>query len=296
MSENRKPRVITFYLSKGGVAKSTLAALTASFLTALGYRVVLIDLDRQGSQSEIFDLIGEDGRNGEVLHLVLKRRIDVLAALTRIGEHLIPSLPGHTTGELYVVQGGPQSKEAIDEINAAPVRFKIANTLDIVRGPIQGLAGFADFVVMDMGPSDQVAALAGLVATDELIIPTMTDFLSVSRIAPVLEEVEVARQVQPDLAVMGIVTVMSRYYFGRLRKAQNVQVGEQYLAANYDTLLLRDGKGVIDIPYDEAWRNVMWAGQNILTADAAGKVKDDAHRFLSAVVARLGVREVVHGQ
>jgi len=276
-----KPTVLTVYLSKGGVAKSTLAALIAEYLAALGNTVVLLDLDRQGSQSEIFDLIGPDGRTDEVLHQVLMRRLDVLAALTAVPGERLPALDDHERGELYVLQGGPQTSEAIDAILANPVRFKIADTLDVVRKPIRDLGGFADYVVMDMGPSDQVAALAGLVATDALLIPTTSDFLSVSRIAAVMEEVEVARQAQP-LSVLGIVQVMTRYYFGRLRKSKTVQVGEEYLRTNYGDLLLRDDRGVIDLPYDEAWRNMMWAGQSVLGTE--NKARGDALRFLQAMM------------
>jgi len=71
---SEKPTVLTVYLSKGGVAKSTLAALIAEYLAALGNTVVLLDLDRQGSQSEIFDLIGPDGRTDEVLPHRLRKR------------------------------------------------------------------------------------------------------------------------------------------------------------------------------------------------------------------------------
>lgn len=291
MRTNNNPMVITVYLSKGGVAKSTLAALLGAFLAALGYRAVIIDLDRQGSQSEIFDLVDETGLSGEVLHQVLKRRIDIMAALTPVEPHLVPTFDGVPPGELYVVQGGPQTKEALDDISAAPVRYKIANTLDIVREPVQALVGFADYVIMDMGPSDQVAALAGLAATEAVLIPTLTDFLSVSRIAPVLEEIAVAQQVQPELRVMGIVSVMSRYYFGRLRKSKSVQAGETFLANNYGDLLLRDVDGKpVDIPYDEAWRNAMWMGENLLASPEAGqRAKDDALRFCRAIAASLGI-------
>ncbi len=289
MSE--KPIVLTVYLSKGGVAKSTLAALIAEYLAARGDTVVLMDLDRQGSQSEIFDLVGEDGRTDEVLHQVLTRRLDVLAALTEIPTERIPELDGEEKGALYVLQGGPQTSEAIDAIVANPVRFKIANTLGMVRQPIRDLGGFADYVVMDMEPSDQMAALAGLVATDALVVPTTSDFLSVARIATVMDEVEVARQVQP-VAVLGIVQVMTRYYFGRLRKSKTVQVGEEFLRVNYNDLLLRDTKGnTVDIPYDEAWRNVMWAGQSVLATET--KARNDALRFLEAVMHNLP--EVING-
>ena len=69
-----QPTVITVYLSKGGIAKSTLSALLGLFLAGLGYRVVIVDLDQQGSQSAVFDLLDEEGRSREVLHQVLKRR------------------------------------------------------------------------------------------------------------------------------------------------------------------------------------------------------------------------------
>lgn len=282
-----KPQVITVYLSKGGCSKSTLAALLASYLAGLGGRVAIVDMDRQGSQSEIFDLIGEDGRAGEILHMVLKRRVDAQTALTPIPADMIPRIEGCDPGALYVLQGGPQTSEAIDDILSNPVRYKIANTLDIVRLVIADLAGALDYVVIDMGPSDQLATIAGLVASDYLLIPTQTDFLSVSRIAPALEEVTVARQAQP-INIIGIVTVQTRYYFGRLRKSKSVQVGEEFIRANYDDLLLRDDKGEpIDIPYDEAWRNAMWSGQNVLIAESGRRVRDDALRFCRAVVSEL---------
>lgn len=284
-----KPYVITVYLSKGGVSKSTLTALLGSYLAACGYRVGIMDMDRQGSQSEIFDLVGEDGRAGEILHQVLKRRVDATAALTPIAPDMIPRIDGHEPGALYVLQGGPQTSEAIDDIMANPMRYKTANTRDIVRAAVADLDGVLDFIVIDLGPSDQLATLAALVATDYLLIPTQTDSLSVDRIAKALEEVEVARQVQP-INILGIVTVQSQYYFGRLRKSASVAVGEEYLAANYSHLLLRDDKNQpVDLPYDEAWRKAMWAGQNVLIADVGKRVRDDALRFCRAVMSFIEV-------
>jgi cellulose biosynthesis protein BcsQ len=110
------------------------------------------------------------------------------------------------------------------------VRYGIADTLDLVRGIVRDLAGCAEFVVLDMGPSDEASALAGLVATDELLIPTRTDYTSVTRLAPVLGEVRVARQVQPGLNVLGIVPVMTGYYFGRLRQSKSTLIGKFRLA------------------------------------------------------------------
>ena len=283
------------YLSKGGVGKTTLVALLGMYLAGRGYRVVIVDLDIQGSQSTAFDLVDETGRGRDVLHQVLKRRLDVLPALTQVPDSMIPVFAGevHEHGELFVLQGGAQTKAAIDEIASNPVRFKMTSTLDVVRGPVAALAGYADFVLLDMGPSDQVSALAGLVATDYLIMPTTMDYLSVERIAPVLDEVEVARQVQ-DITVMGVVPMMTRYYFGGLRKAHNLQAGEQYLQANYEALLLKDSGGMIDFPYAEDVRKVMWAGVSLFEADVNKKAKESALRICDRVMATFGLKAVTH--
>ncbi len=292
MGAKNKPITLTVYVSKGGVGKSTLIWLLGLFLAGCGFRVVIVDLDIQGSQSMIFDLVDDLGRGREVLHHVLKRQLDVLAALTPISATLLPRFDGVTTpGELFVIQGGPQTKEAIDEITSNPVRYRMANTLDIVRGPIQALGNFADYVLMDMGPSDQISALAGLAATDWLLIPTTMDFLSVERIAPVLDEVEVARQVQP-IDIIGIVPMMTNYYFGGLRKSQTVQVGERYLETNYGDLILKDSAGLVDLPYHEDIRKVMWAGQSLLSADVNKAAKHDALRLLNAVGKTIGLEAV----
>jgi chromosome partitioning protein len=292
MQNERKPRVITLYLSKGGVAKSTLAALIATFLAGLGFRVVIPDLDRQGAQSEIFDLIDERGQ-AEVLHAVLKRHVDIREALTPIEGSLLPVFKDHSPGTLALVQGGAQTQLAIDDIRQNPVRYGIADTLDLVRGVVRDLGECADFVVMDMGPSDEASALAGLVATDELLIPTKTDYTSVTRLAPVLGEVRVARQVQPDLNILGIVPVMTGYYFGRLRQSKSTLIGKQFLEENYADLLFRDKRGsMVDLPYDDAWPSAMWAGQTIFSGEVPDKIQTDALRFLNAVGGWLGVEEV----
>lgn len=285
-------KTLTVYNSKGGVAKSTLAALLGEYLAGRGRRVVIVDLDRQGSQSEIFDLIGVHGRAEEALHRVLKREISILSALTPIPYARLSGDALANGGALWVVQGGPQSVEAVQEIAANPVRYRVASSINIVRGPLAELAAWEDdhgygidYAILDMGPSDQIAALAGLVATDWLLIPTTHDYLSVSRIATVLDEVAVAQQVNPDLAILGIVQVMTKYFFSLLRKSKTMVVGEQFLEQNYEPLLLRDSRGPIDLPYDEAWRETMWAGRSLLVQRC--KAQEDALRFLLAVVAKL---------
>lgn len=283
MDDLGKPTVITVYLSKGGVAKSTIAALLAVYLAEQGYSVALFDLDRQGTQSDIFDLVNDDGSYNEVMHAVLKRRVDALAALTEVR--------GQWQGTLGVIQGGALTPLAVDEIKNNPYQFRIANTSALVADPIRDLSGHMHYVVIDMGPSDQVLSIGGLNATDYLLMPTDTGRSSVLRIGYVLEEVEIARVNNPGLSVIGIIPVKTRRYFGGIRVAKSVQVARDVLQDAYGDMLLRDASGPVELEFNEDWEVVRWAGEyDLLRADyVKDKVKANARRFLNAVLDRAGV-------
>lgn len=287
---NSQPVVIADYIGKGGVGKSTLTALLGYFLAALGYRVAILDLDRQGSQSLFFDLTDDTGRGGEILHQVFKRRVDLLSALTPVAN--VPALDGFTPGALFVAQGGAQTPDAIADIASNPVRYRMANTLDIIREPVASLAGHVDYVIIDMGPSDQITAMAALVTTDYLVIPTTMDFPSVARIQPVLDEVDVARQIKPDLTVAAILPTFTHYYFGGLRKSKTVQTGEKFLNANYGEMLMRDSLGVVDFPYREEINQAVWAALPLLSEEVSRLARADMLRVCNLLAARIGLEGV----
>jgi cellulose biosynthesis protein BcsQ len=259
----------------------------------MGLRAVVIDFDRQGSQTTLFDLSAPDGRSTEVLHQVLMRKTKIADALTPIDSYMVPELGDAGRGTLHVVQGGPQTKRAIDLIVAAPLEYDMLSDLEMLQEPIKDLTGLADIVIVDMGPSDQRTSIAGLVATDHLLIPTTMDYLSVERIHPTLREFAATRRANANLNLLGIVPVMSRYYFGGLRESKNVQAGREFLRQKYNDMLLRDARGEqVDIPYREDWRNVMWAAMPLFAPEVPKKCKDEALRFLNAVGHKLGLPEV----
>jgi len=275
-------QTIAVYLSKGGVAKSTLAALLAVHLAERGQRVALVDLDRQGTQTDVFGLFGVDGEPQELLHAVLKRELDAAAALVPV--------EGDWIGSLSVIPGGALTPLAVDDIKSNPYRYRVGNTSDILREPLGALAGVVDYVVLDMGPSDPVLSIGGLLATDWLIMPTDAGRSSVSRIEYVLDEVEIARA-QQDVQIVGIVPVKTRHYFGGLRTAKSVQIAREVLEGTYGDLLLRDGAGMVEIQFHEDWEVVRWVGEyQMLSADYVNeRVKINARRFLAAVLAAMGV-------
>lgn len=276
-----QPITIGVYISKGGTGKSTLAALLAVDLAERGYRTALIDLDRQGTQSDIFDLYGTDGRI-ETLHMVLKRRIAALAGLREV--------PGEWRGALFVMPGGALTPLAVEEIKLAPARYGVLNTLDVLRGPVRSLAGEIDFVVLDMGPSDPVLSIAGLLAMDYLLIPIEPNRSSIERLDYVLQEIQSVSS-EHEVQIIGVVPNKVQLYFGGLRASQSVRVARDVLDQQYADLLLTDAKGHrVEIPFDQDWEAVRWAGDYQIQKVSYIKepVKVAARRFLNAVWDRIG--------
>jgi len=104
----------------------------------------------------------------------------------------------------------------------------------------------------------------------------------------------VVQQVNPALEVLGIVPMMTRYYFGGLRKSQNVQAGEEFLMANYGELVLREGKAMLDFPYHEEVNKATWAGISLLSEEVSKPVRADVLRLLNGLAARLEIQAVAH--
>lgn len=284
-----KPTTITVYLSKGGVGKSTVVQLLGLYLTSLGYNVAILDLDSQGGQSAIFDLLDDQGRNAETLHMVLKRELAIAAALRPVDPAAVPVFPGVEPGVLFLVEGGAQTQEAIGRVLSEPKRYRTTLT-ELFSRPITELGGRVDYVLIDMGPSDQVTAFGALVATDWLLIPTTSDLMSVQRVMAVLEEAGVARDYNPDLRVLGLLPTMTMYYFGGLRVSRNVKRGREMMEELHSDLLFYDRKGkIVELPYSEHWNAARLAGTHVLNPDAETIAQHDALNALRAIAARLGL-------
>lgn len=284
--QGHKPVVIATYISKGGTGKTTLTAQLAVFLAERGDRVAVLDLDRQGTQSEIFGVFDEvDGRyvRVETMHAALKRELDAVAALREVA--------GDWTGQLFVMPGGALTPDAVEAIKTNPARFGLVNTALIIEQIVRDLEYVVDYVVIDMGPSDPVLSIAGLVAADHLVIPVEPSQSSIERLDYVLTEVDIVRRNGYALNVAGIVQNKVHKYFGGLRVAGSVKVAREVLESDYADLLLRDRAGLVEVEFDQDWEVLRWMGEYQMSRADNVKpgVKMAAQRFCKAVLAGIEV-------
>lgn len=282
---------IVVYHSKGGVGKTTLSGLLAQFMAGLGYAGAILDLDRQGSQTQLF---GFPPDTPQLLGDVVQRTRPIESALLPVREDMVPRFKGCTPGVLALCPGGRAAQLAVDEVVHDPRQFGLDSNLAVFRDVLADLSRTADFAVLDLGPSDPDVVFGALVAADYILIPTDSERLSLDQLPYVLSEVAAAQQVNPGLDILGIVPTKTEYHFGRLRASKSLSATWARLTTHYDDLLLRDDDGPIDLPYDEDWKVAVWITEVLFSASVGKRVKADAMRFLNAVGAKIGIEAVTY--
>ena len=144
---------------KGGTGKTSLSVAYAYRLAELGHRVLLIDLDSQGHATQ---------------HLGLARE--------NLERTVFDAMVGGVPIEDVIV------RTPLAEFDVVPANLRMT-TIDISLMPMAGreyklqralarVSDRYDFIVMDAPPSFGLLNLNALMASDDLLVPVLPDFLS----------------------------------------------------------------------------------------------------------------------
>ena len=89
---NESAKIIDFWVNKGGVGKSHLSKLVATFIATLGFKVLYIDTDSQGNATDSFNINGID-EDTPVLCDVFEGKANIEECIIKIDENfdLMPS-------------------------------------------------------------------------------------------------------------------------------------------------------------------------------------------------------------
>jgi chromosome partitioning protein len=171
------PRRQLFLNFKGGTGKTSLSTAYAFRLWELGYRVLLIDLDSQGHATKCLGLEGSEFP--KTLFDVLIRRTPIQETIVQTempGLCLVPSNLSMSTIELALMP-------------LAAREFKLRSALKEIEGQY-------DFIVLDAPPSFGLLNLNALMASNDLVVPVLADFLSFHGLKLLFETV---RSLEDDL-------------------------------------------------------------------------------------------------
>ena len=194
-------KVIALANQKGGVGKTTTTLNLGAALVERGKRVLLIDLDPQGTLALGF------GINPYQLPLTL---YDVLLDPARqLGEVLQQPRPSLAVAPSNIDLAGAEV-ELLNEIGRERVlKEKLAHVQD----------GY-DYILLDCPPSLGLLTVNGLTAADRVIIPVQCQYFAIRGMQLLFRTIEkVKARSNPSLRILGILPTM---YDARTAHAREV--------------------------------------------------------------------------
>lgn len=202
-------RVIAFVNQKGGVTKTTSVANTGAALAELGRRVLVIDADPQANLTESF---GADE--------LLGTRLEDLLALPGIEQE--PKVVERMRDEGTPLAGGvhllPCSEQLADVAAELPRHEGYELRL---RSVVDSLRRRYDDILIDTPPGLGILSGMALLAADAVIVPARPADLDVGGAAKVYDLVEeVVRELNPGLAVLGVLVAQTQRRWILRREAQ----------------------------------------------------------------------------
>lgn len=206
------PKIIAFGNQKGGVGKTSITVAVAESLAHRNHKVLVLDLDQQGSASIVL---------GAEITAETLTMYDVLKANTPgcIDDAIIP-----TTWENISVVPADETLAALAEesLMAAEQRLKTAFI------EAEKLEEF-DYVLMDLPPSLGRLTLNGLVAAQQVFAVTAPAALSVQGLTHFESTINEIKKIRlnPDLDFSGVIINMADTRRGE-DKFQIEQINENW--------------------------------------------------------------------
>lgn len=206
-------KTISIVNLKGGVAKTFTAANMAYELCRRGYKVLLIDNDKQGNLSKAYSrydaenvapvtklLAGNWKRADELIQHTEYEGIDIVTSNM--------SLFG-ATWNLTKEENENQTERYKRLIRELVAEYKEGFT---------GIEWAYDYVLIDNPPDIGLNVINALVITDEVIVPVKVDEDALEGLDIVTEQIEDAKALNPVLELAGVLITSYQNTDGRIQR------------------------------------------------------------------------------
>lgn len=255
-------KVIPVINNKGGVGKTTTTVNVSAGLAHRGNRVLLVDLDSQGSASLALGVDHNDLRPSVA---------DVL-----FGQKTVPEIRRATS-----VDGLDLLTGSLDLANS-DVRLKDMNRREwVLKRALNPVMDEYDYIFIDCAPSTSVLSVNALVAADAFIIPVAPAYLALEGVVSLGEVVKNVRKGVGEAApVLGlVVTQVGRGDNGQATSEEDVirELQSHYGGKVFDTKLR----------YDPVLENAPAASEDVFTFAPESDGAKDYARLLDEIEERI---------
>lgn len=188
-------KVIAIANQKGGVGKTTTAINLGTALTQLGYKVLLVDADPQGSLTTAL------GWKADELH----------STLTELMADVINHEPMDINFDVL------HHKEGVDlipsNIELSGIELTLVGVMSretVLKRVIQNFKSAYDFIIIDCQPSLGLLTINSLVAADGVVVPSKADETNIVGVKSFLTTVQMIKDslLNVNLDVIGILITM----------------------------------------------------------------------------------------
>ena len=256
-----KATVLAVVNQKGGTGKTTTCENLGVGLAQEGKKVLLVDVDPQGSLT---------------ISLGYPRPDDLESTLSELMAKVMQETP------LSPGEGLLHHEEGVDlipaNISLSGIEISLVNAMSretILKQLMEPLKRQYDFILLDCMPSLGMLTVNALAAADNVLIPVQAQYLSAKGLEQLLQTVnKVRRQINPKLRIEGILLTMVD---GRTNYAKEIS---NLIRETYGSKIKVFGT---DIPHSVRAAEISAEGKSIFQYDPKGKVAH-AYRTLAKEV------------
>lgn len=193
--------ILALVNNKGGVGKTTSAVNIAAGMAARGFKVLLVDMDAQGSASLSLGLTRADLRPGTA---------DVLLDGLPVQKAIRDSFPPQ---RLDILPG------SMDLASADILLAAVAGREEVLKTALQPVMTHYNYIVLDCPPSIGLLTLNAIIAADFYLVPVTPDYLALEGLVNLLEAVEKTRAgIGGAAGLMGILLTLADYRLNATRE------------------------------------------------------------------------------